>query len=132
MSTADWIILGFVVFSAAGAAIAGFFHEAFKLVGLVVGYLLAAWQYYRLAASFLSGLGLYSAGALLERQSAAAKVRALEVAFAHACKTSFVSCCSVNVRNRGDSERSTGSAHSPDVQEQHSLFGSGARVQETL
>ncbi|HXO94709.1 MAG TPA: CvpA family protein [Candidatus Acidoferrum sp.] len=52
MSTADWIILGFVVFSAAGAAIAGFFHEAFKLVGLVVGYLVAAWQYYRLAAWF--------------------------------------------------------------------------------
>jgi membrane protein required for colicin V production len=34
------------------AAIEGFFHEAFKLAGLVVGYLLAAWQYHRLAEWF--------------------------------------------------------------------------------
>jgi membrane protein required for colicin V production len=52
MSIADWIILGFLVFSVAAAAIEGFFHEAFKLAGLVVGYLLAAWQYYRLADWF--------------------------------------------------------------------------------
>src|SRR5450759_2290890 len=52
MSIADWIILGFLVFSVAGAAIEGFFHEAFKLAGLVVGYLLAAWQYHRLANWF--------------------------------------------------------------------------------
>ncbi len=49
MSIADWIILGFLVFSVTAAAIEGFFHEAFKLAGLVVGYLLAAWQYHRLA-----------------------------------------------------------------------------------
>ena len=52
MSTADWIILGFLVFSVTAAAIEGFFHEAFKLAGLVVGYLLAAWQYHRLADWF--------------------------------------------------------------------------------
>jgi membrane protein required for colicin V production len=52
MSIADWIILGFLVFSVTAAAIEGFFHEAFKLAGLVVGYLLAAWQYHRLADWF--------------------------------------------------------------------------------
>ncbi len=40
------------MFSVTAAAIEGFFHEAFKLAGLVVGYLLAAWQYHRLADWF--------------------------------------------------------------------------------
>src|SRR5580700_2619110 len=52
MSIADWIILGFLVFSVAGAAIEGFSREAFSLAGLAVGYLLAAWQYQRLADWF--------------------------------------------------------------------------------
>ena len=52
MSVADWIILAFMVFSVIGAAMEGFFHEAFHLAGLVVGYLLAAWQYHRLADWF--------------------------------------------------------------------------------
>jgi membrane protein required for colicin V production len=52
MSVADWIILAFLVFSVIAAAFEGFFHEAFKLAGLVVGYLLAAWQYQRLADWF--------------------------------------------------------------------------------
>jgi membrane protein required for colicin V production len=52
MSIADWIILGFLVISVVGAAIEGFFHEAFGLAGLVIGYLLAAWQYQRLADWF--------------------------------------------------------------------------------
>jgi membrane protein required for colicin V production len=52
MSIADWIILGFLVFSVIGAAMEGFFFEAFKLAGLAVGYLLAAWQYQRLADWF--------------------------------------------------------------------------------
>ncbi|MGB9205115.1 MAG: CvpA family protein [Terriglobales bacterium] len=52
MSIADWIILGFLVFSVIGAASEGFFHEAFRLAGLVVGYLLAAWQYRRVADWF--------------------------------------------------------------------------------
>ena len=52
MSIADWIIIAFLVFSVTAAAIEGFFHEAFKLAGLVLGYLLAAWQYHRLADWF--------------------------------------------------------------------------------
>ena len=52
MSIADWIILGFLVFSVIGAALEGFFYEAFKLAGLIVGYLLAAWQYHRVADWF--------------------------------------------------------------------------------
>src|SRR3981081_3874779 len=52
MSIADWIILGFLAFSVTSAAVEGVFHDAFKLAGLVVGYLLAAWQYQRLAEWF--------------------------------------------------------------------------------
>jgi membrane protein required for colicin V production len=52
MSVADWIILVFLAFSVVGAAVEGFFHEAFGLAGLIVGYLLAAWQYHRLAGWF--------------------------------------------------------------------------------
>lgn len=52
MNAADWIILGFLAFSVAGAAIRGFFFEAFHLAGWIVGYLLAAWQYPRLAGWF--------------------------------------------------------------------------------
>ena len=49
MSVADWVILAFLLFSVIGAAMKGFFQEAFALAGLVAGYLLAAWQYHRLA-----------------------------------------------------------------------------------
>ena len=52
MSVADWIILAFLVFSTIAAAYQGFFREAFRLAGLVVGYLLAAWQYHRPAEWF--------------------------------------------------------------------------------
>src|SRR5271155_2685369 len=52
MSIADWVIIAFLLFSVVAAAIAGFFHEAFKVAGLVAGYLLAAWQYHRLADWF--------------------------------------------------------------------------------
>jgi membrane protein required for colicin V production len=52
MSVADWIILACLAFSVVGAAIEGFFHEAFHLAGLVLGYVLAAWQYRRLADCF--------------------------------------------------------------------------------
>jgi membrane protein required for colicin V production len=52
MGVADWIILAFLVFSTAAAAFQGFFREAFRLAGLIVGYLLAAWQYHRLAERF--------------------------------------------------------------------------------
>jgi membrane protein required for colicin V production len=52
MSAADWVILAFLVLSVVTAAWRGFFREAFALAGLVLGYLLAAWQYQRLAAWF--------------------------------------------------------------------------------
>jgi membrane protein required for colicin V production len=56
MGVADWIILAFLLFSVAMAAWEGFFHEAFGLAGLVVGYLVAAWQYRGLADWFNSFL----------------------------------------------------------------------------
>lgn len=52
MSGADWAILGLIVLSVVLAASQGFLFEVFSLAGVVVGYLLAAWQYHRLAASF--------------------------------------------------------------------------------
>ena len=49
MNIADWAILGVVGISGAVAALEGFFHQAFGIAGLIAGYLLAAWQYHRLA-----------------------------------------------------------------------------------
>jgi membrane protein required for colicin V production len=48
MNLADWVIIAIVVLSALHAANVGFFQEAFHIGGLIVGYLLAAWQYQRL------------------------------------------------------------------------------------
>jgi len=52
MNVADWAILGVVLVSTLVAASEGFFHQAFGIAGLIVGYLLAAWQYHRLADRF--------------------------------------------------------------------------------
>jgi len=52
MNGADWAIVAVIVLSIAHAASEGFFHEAFGIAGLAVGYLLAAWQYYRIAGWF--------------------------------------------------------------------------------
>ncbi len=52
MTGADWVIVCVIVVSVIQAAIAGFFHEAFGIAGLVFGYLLAAWNYERLAARY--------------------------------------------------------------------------------
>jgi membrane protein required for colicin V production len=52
MTTADWVIVVVIIMSVIQAAISGFFHEAFGIAGLVFGYLLAAWNYQRLAARF--------------------------------------------------------------------------------
>ncbi|MBZ5571134.1 MAG: CvpA family protein [Acidobacteriia bacterium] len=52
MTAADWIIVVAIVVSVVQAAIAGFFQEAFGIAGLVLGYLLAAWNYHRLADHF--------------------------------------------------------------------------------
>jgi membrane protein required for colicin V production len=52
MTAADWVIVVVIIMSVIQAAISGFFHEAFGIAGLVFGYLLAAWNYQRLAARF--------------------------------------------------------------------------------
>ncbi|HKS74551.1 MAG TPA: CvpA family protein [Terriglobales bacterium] len=56
MSGADWIILAVILISVAQAAAEGFFHAAFSMAGLVLAYLLAAWQYHRLSAWFAPNL----------------------------------------------------------------------------
>ena len=52
MTVADWVIVAVILVSITHAASAGFFHEAFGIAGLIFGYLLAAWQYHRLAQHF--------------------------------------------------------------------------------
>ncbi|HEX4484654.1 MAG TPA: CvpA family protein [Terriglobales bacterium] len=52
MNLADWVILIVVLVATVHAASEGFFHEAFGIAGLVVGYVLAAWQYWRVARTF--------------------------------------------------------------------------------
>ena len=52
MNGADWVIIVVVLASTVQAAYSGFFQEAFHLAGLVTGYLVAAWQYQRLAGWF--------------------------------------------------------------------------------
>jgi membrane protein required for colicin V production len=49
MSGADWIIVGAVFVSALLAASQGFFYEVISLAGTVIAYLVASWQYYRVA-----------------------------------------------------------------------------------
>jgi membrane protein required for colicin V production len=56
MNIVDWSILFVILVSVAVAASEGFFHQAFSLAGLVIGYLLAAWQYHRLADWFAPNL----------------------------------------------------------------------------
>ncbi len=52
MNGLDWIIIAALVFSVLTAAAQGFFFELFSLVGVIVGYLLAAWEYARFAPWF--------------------------------------------------------------------------------
>jgi membrane protein required for colicin V production len=49
MSPADWLICLLVVVNVVVAAAQGFFSEALTMAGLVLGYLVAAWQYRGLA-----------------------------------------------------------------------------------
>jgi len=56
VSGADWIIVVVLLISVAQAASEGFFQVAFGIAGLVVGYMLAAWQYHRLADYFAPNL----------------------------------------------------------------------------
>jgi membrane protein required for colicin V production len=52
VNIADWSILIVMVVSVVVAASEGFFHQAFGIAGLILGYLLAAWQYQHLADRF--------------------------------------------------------------------------------
>ena len=52
MTPADWIICLVVLLNVVTAAMQGFFSEALTIAGLVVGYLVAAWQYRTLAEWF--------------------------------------------------------------------------------
>jgi membrane protein required for colicin V production len=52
MTGLDWIIIAVLLVSVLLAASQGFFFEMFSLGGAVVGYLLAAWQYEKLAPWF--------------------------------------------------------------------------------
>jgi membrane protein required for colicin V production len=56
MRWSDWTIIVVILLSTIQAGAAGFFQEAFGIAGLVCGYLLAAWQYHRVAVWFASFL----------------------------------------------------------------------------
>ncbi len=49
MTPADWLIVAVIALNVILAAMHGFFAEALSMAGLVVGYIVAAWQYQRLA-----------------------------------------------------------------------------------
>jgi membrane protein required for colicin V production len=49
MTPADWAIVALIALNVLLAAMHGFFAEALSMAGLVVGYVVAAWQYPRLA-----------------------------------------------------------------------------------
>jgi membrane protein required for colicin V production len=53
MNGLDWIIVVALVFSVWTAASQGFFFELFSLAGTILGYLLAAWEYKRIAPWFV-------------------------------------------------------------------------------
>jgi len=52
MTYFDWAILGVIALSVLVAVAQGFFQEIFGLGGLIIGYVLAAWEYPRLAPWF--------------------------------------------------------------------------------
>jgi membrane protein required for colicin V production len=51
-STLDWLIVLVIVFSTIQAISSGFFREFFAFVGVVAGYLIAAWEYPVVAAFY--------------------------------------------------------------------------------
>jgi len=56
MTPADWLILAVIGLNVLLAAMHGFFAEAMSMAGLIVGYIVAAWQYPRLAGWLVSFL----------------------------------------------------------------------------
>lgn len=53
MTGLDWLIVVILLISVLLAAAHGFFFEIFSLAGTVIGYLVAAWQYPRLAPLYV-------------------------------------------------------------------------------
>ncbi|HWS97109.1 MAG TPA: CvpA family protein [Candidatus Methylomirabilis sp.] len=53
LSALDWIILFVVLMNVLGAIGQGFFYELFSLAGVIAGYLIAAWQYPRMAGLYI-------------------------------------------------------------------------------
>ena len=53
MAIVDWIIAAIVILAVIGAWKNGFFVEAFSLGGVVLGLLIASWNYQRLMPSLL-------------------------------------------------------------------------------
>ena len=53
MTLLDWTMLAVIALSVALAAAQGFFFEVFSLSGTILGYLLAMWEYPRVASWFL-------------------------------------------------------------------------------
>ena len=52
LSVLDWLILFVVLMNVLGAIGQGFFYELFSFAGVILGYLIAAWQYPRVAAFY--------------------------------------------------------------------------------
>jgi membrane protein required for colicin V production len=55
MNPLDWLLAVLLAYSVVRAAMRGFFREAFALAGLILGFLLACWNY-RGAATHLLGI----------------------------------------------------------------------------
>jgi membrane protein required for colicin V production len=53
MAIVDWVIAAIVILAVLGAAKNGFFVEAFSLGGVVLGLLIASWNYQRLMPSLM-------------------------------------------------------------------------------
>jgi membrane protein required for colicin V production len=53
LSVLDWLILLVIVLNVVGALAQGFFYELFSFAGVVIGYLIAAWEYPRVAAFYI-------------------------------------------------------------------------------
>ena len=53
LSVLDWLLLFVILMNVLGAIGQGFFYELFSFAGVIVGYLVAAWQYPRMAAFYI-------------------------------------------------------------------------------
>jgi len=51
-SVLDWLILLAILLNILGAIGQGFFYELFSFAGVILGYLLAAWEYPRVAVFY--------------------------------------------------------------------------------